>query len=136
MTQDIDRARLTLLLNGLRLSAIKQGWVGRAERADKEAWPAARFPVAFAEHEVAERDRRRTEHHRLEARLSPGKTLDSVEFAAVSTISKAHVGNGPQMRSACRSTALTLRRRIVQGFEHVAEHRTEALAAILLQRTE
>ena len=91
MTQSIDSARLTLLLNDLRLPAIKQGWAGFAERADKEAWPAARFLAALAEHEVAERDRRRIERHLLEARLPPGKTLDSFEFAAVPTISKAHV---------------------------------------------
>ena len=91
MTQNIDRARLTLLLNDLRLPAIKQGWAGFAERADKEAWPAARFLAALAEHEVAERDRRRIERHLLEARLPPGKTLDSFEFQAVPTISKAHV---------------------------------------------
>ena len=91
MTQGIDSARLTLLLNDLRLPAIKQGWPGFAERADKEAWPAARFLAALAEHEVAERDRRRIERHLLEARLLPGKTLDSFEFAAVPTISKAHV---------------------------------------------
>lgn len=91
MIQNIDRARLTLLLNDLRLPAIKQGWAGFAERADKEAWPAARFLAALAEHEVAERDRRRIERHLLEARLPPGKTLDSFEFQAVPTISKAHV---------------------------------------------
>lgn len=91
MTQGIDSARLTLLLNDLRLPAIKQGWPGFAERADKEAWPAARFLAALAEHEVAERDRRRIERHLLEARLLPGKTLDSFEFQAVPTISKAHV---------------------------------------------
>ena len=91
MTQGIDSARLTLLLNDLRLPAIKQGWAGFAERADKEAWPAARFLAALAEHEVAERDRRRIERHLLEARLPPGKTLDSFEFQAVPTISKAHV---------------------------------------------
>ena len=91
MTRGIDSARLTLLLNDLRLPAIKQSWPGFAERADKEAWPAARFLAALAEHEVAERDRRRIERHLLEARLPPGKTLDSFEFAAVPTISKAHV---------------------------------------------
>ena len=35
MTQDIDRARLTLMLNDLRLPAIKQDWPALAERADK-----------------------------------------------------------------------------------------------------
>jgi DNA replication protein DnaC len=88
---DIDSARLTLVLNELRLPAIKQGWEHFAERADKEGWPAARFLAALAEHEVAERDRRRIERHILEARLLPGKTLDSFAFEAVPMISKAHV---------------------------------------------
>jgi hypothetical protein len=41
MTQSIDGARLTLILNKLRLPAIKQDWTAFAERADKESWPAA-----------------------------------------------------------------------------------------------
>src|SRR5450432_3126173 len=91
MTESIDSARLTLLLNDLRLPAIKQGWSAFAERSDKEGWPAARFLASLAEHEVAERDRRRIERHLLEARLLPGKTLDAFEFEAVPMISKAHV---------------------------------------------
>ena len=91
MTVNIDSARLTLMLNDLRLPAIKQGWPGFAERADKEAWPAARFLAAVAEHEVAERNRRRIERHLAEAKLLPGKTLDSFEFEAVPMISKALV---------------------------------------------
>ena len=91
MTESIDSARLTLLLNDLRLPAIKQGWSAFAERSDKEGWPAARFLASLAEHEIAERDRRRIERHLVEARLLPGKTLDSFEFEAVPMISKAHV---------------------------------------------
>ena len=34
MTQSIDAARLSLMLNDLRLPAIKQDWSGFAERAD------------------------------------------------------------------------------------------------------
>src|SRR6202521_5694111 len=91
MTQSIDSARLTLILNELRLPAIKQGWSAFAERADKESWPAARFLATLVEHEIAERDRRRIERHLLEARLLPGKTLDAFEFEAVPMVSKAHV---------------------------------------------
>jgi DNA replication protein DnaC len=50
-----------------------------------------RFLGAMAEHELAERDRRRIERHLGEGRLLPGKTLDSFDFAAVPMISKAHV---------------------------------------------
>src|ERR1700723_2901761 len=91
MSQTIDAARLTLLLNDLRLPAIKQGGAAFAERADKEGWPAARFLASLAEHEVAERDRHRIERHLVEARLLPGKTLDAFEFEAVPMVSKAHV---------------------------------------------
>ena len=90
-TGAIDGARLTLILNALRLPAIKQGWPSFAQASDKEGWPAARFLAALAEHEVAERDRRRIERHLGEARLLPGKTLDSFDFNAVPMISKAHV---------------------------------------------
>ena len=86
-----DPTRLSLLLNELRLPACKQIWPRFAERADKEGWPAARFLTALAEHELAERDRRRIERHLAEARLLPGKTLDSFEFDAVPMISKAQV---------------------------------------------
>ena len=91
MTQPIDAARLSLILNELRLPAIKQLWPAFAERADKEGWPAARFLAAMAEHEIAERDRRRIERHLSEARLPPGKTIDSFDFNAVPMVSKAQV---------------------------------------------
>ena len=91
MTQSIDIARLTLMLNDLRLPAIKQDWPALAERADKESWPAARFLATLAEHEIAERDRRRLARHLAEAQLLPGKTLDSFDFDVVPMISKAHV---------------------------------------------
>ena len=87
----VDAARLSLLLNELRLPAIKAGWPRLAEQADTEGWPAARFLAAIAEHELAERDRRRIERHLLEARLLPGKTLDTFEFETVPMISKAQV---------------------------------------------
>jgi DNA replication protein DnaC len=66
-------------------------WPRFAEQADKEGWPAARFLAAIAEHELAERDRRRIERHLTEARLPPGKTLDGFDFAAVPMLSKAQV---------------------------------------------
>src|SRR5699024_3390841 len=87
----IDAAKLTLLLNELRLPATKVMWPQFAERADKEGWPAARFLSPLAEHELAERDRRRIERHLARARLLPGKTLANFEFEAVPMISKAQV---------------------------------------------
>ena len=91
MTQPIDAQRLTLILNDLRLPAIKHSWPEVAARSDKEGWPAARFLAALAEHEIAERDRRRIERHLGEAKLPPGETLDSFAFDAVPMISRAQV---------------------------------------------
>lgn len=91
LTQPIDAQRLTLILNDLRLPAIKHNWPEMAARSDKEGWPAARFLAALAEHEIAERDRRRIERHLGEARLPPGKTLDSFAFDAVPMISRAQI---------------------------------------------
>jgi len=90
-TSTVDTARLGVMLNELRLPTIKTVWPKFAEQADKEGWPAARFLSAIAEHELAERDRRRIERHLAEARLPPGKTLDSFDFDAVPMISKAQV---------------------------------------------
>ena len=86
-----DAARIELLLAELRLPAIKLVWASLAAQADKEGWSAGRFLVALAEHEIAERSRRRLERHLAEARLPPGKTLDSFDFEAVPVISKAQV---------------------------------------------
>jgi DNA replication protein DnaC len=87
----IDTARVELLLAELRLPAIKQIWASLAAQADKEGWPAARFLAALAEHEMAERGRRRIERHLAEARLPPGKTIDSFDFEAVPVVSRAQV---------------------------------------------
>jgi DNA replication protein DnaC len=90
-TDSIDAARLALLLAELRLPAVKQVWPDLAAQADKEGWPAARFLAALAEHEMAERSRRRIERHLAEARLPPGKTLDTFDFEAVPVVSKAQI---------------------------------------------
>jgi DNA replication protein DnaC len=87
----IDTARVELLLAELRLPAVKQVWASLAARADKEGWPAARFLAALAEHEMAERTRRRIERHLGEARLPPGKTIDTFDFEAAPVVSKAQV---------------------------------------------
>jgi DNA replication protein DnaC len=87
----IDTARVELLLAELRLPAVKQVWASLAAQADKEGWPAARFLAALAEHEMAERSRRRIERHLAEARLPPGKTLDTFDFEAVPVVSKAQI---------------------------------------------
>ena len=90
-TPTSDTARLPVLLSQLRLPTVALLWPALTETADRESWPAAKTLAALMEHEVAERARRRTARHLLEARLPVGKTLDRFDFAAVSSISKARV---------------------------------------------
>jgi predicted transposase YbfD/YdcC len=53
---------------------------------------------------------------------------------------RTNAGHAPQVLAALRNTALTVVRRLgfkpVEGFEHFAEHRREAINAILGRRTE
>jgi predicted transposase YbfD/YdcC len=53
---------------------------------------------------------------------------------------RAHAGHAPQVLAAFRNTALTLIRRlgykVVEGFEHFAEHRLAAIEAVRESRTE
>ena len=87
----IDAARLELLLTELRLPGVKLMWAKLAAQSDKEGWPAARFLAALAEHELADRGRRRIERHMAEARLPAGKTLAAFDFESVPMVSKAQV---------------------------------------------
>jgi DNA replication protein DnaC len=87
----IDAARVELLLSELRLPGVKLMWAKFAEQSDKEGWPAARFLAVLAEHEMADRSRRRIERHLAEARLPAGKTLATFDFDSVPMVSKAQV---------------------------------------------
>ena len=87
----IDAARVELLLNELRLPGVKAIWPKIAAQSDKEGWPAARFLAALAEHESADRARRRIERHMAEARLPAGKTLAAFDFESVPMVSKAQI---------------------------------------------
>ena len=87
----VDRAKLPMMLATLRLPTFARLWPDFAERADREGWPATRFLATLAELEIAERDQRRIQRHLTDAKLPPGKTLDSFDFAVVPMLGKAHV---------------------------------------------
>ena len=84
-------AALPLLLTELRLPTIKRLWESLAAQSNREGWPAERFLAALCEHEMNERETRRIDRHRGESMLPPDKRLSSFDFAAVPTVSKAHV---------------------------------------------
>jgi DNA replication protein DnaC len=86
-----DAARMPLMLAELRLPTIKRLWPELAEQSNREGWPAERFLSTLLGHELAERETRRLARARADSQLPPGKTLEQFDFAAVSTVSKAHV---------------------------------------------
>jgi DNA replication protein DnaC len=79
------------MLTELRLPAMKAMWSQIAAQADKEGWPASRLLAALAEHEMADRSRRRIARHLAGSDLPDGKTIDSFEFELVPMVSKARV---------------------------------------------
>lgn len=83
--------RLAFILNELRLPTIKRLWDALAGQSNKEGWPAERFLTAVMEHELAERETRRLDRHRVESMLLPGKLLSNFDFTAVPSVSKAQV---------------------------------------------
>jgi len=86
-----EAARLPLMLNELRLPTIKRLWEALAAQSNKEGWTAERFLSVLLDHELAERETRRLIRIRADSQLPPGKTLNTFDFAAVPTVSKAHV---------------------------------------------
>jgi DNA replication protein DnaC len=87
----IDTAKLPVMLSTLRLPTIARLWQDLGERADREAWGAARFLAALCEHEIHERHGRRIARHLAQADLPSGKTLATFDFASVPTLRKAQV---------------------------------------------
>jgi len=86
-----DAARIELLLAELRLPAIKLVWASLAAQPTRKAGRQAVSWQHWPNTRIAERSRRRLERHLAEARLPPGKTLDTFDFEAVPVVSKAQV---------------------------------------------
>jgi DNA replication protein DnaC len=86
-----DAARVPLMLSELRMPTIKRRWADMAEQSNREGWPAQRLLGALLEHEMAERETRRLARARVDRQLPPGKSLAGFDFAAVPTVSQAHV---------------------------------------------
>ena len=91
MTVTVDTAKLPMLLTALRLPTFARLWPEFCARANKEGWPAERLLAALCELELSEREQRRIQRHLAKAKLLPGKTLDSFDFAVVPTIAQARV---------------------------------------------
>ena len=87
----IDATLLPAMITLPRLPTIARLWQAITETANRESWPATKTLAALFEHELAERARRRTTRHLLEARLPARKTIDRFDFAAAPSVSKARI---------------------------------------------
>jgi len=83
--------RLGLMLTELRLPTIKRVAAEICDQSDREGWPARQLLERLLEQEMAERDVRRFERNRMASCLSSDKRISTFDFAAVPTISKAHI---------------------------------------------
>ena len=84
-------AAVPMMLAELRLPTMRAQWHSVAKTANREARPAERFLSTLLDMEMAEREVRRTERHRVESQLPTGKLCSNFDFAAVPTVSKALV---------------------------------------------
>jgi DNA replication protein DnaC len=91
MRIEVDVHTLPTMPTALRLPGFRRHWSELAGRADAEGWQAARFLAALAELELSDRDTRRIQRHLLQAQLPAGKTLATLDFAAINTLSKARI---------------------------------------------
>lgn len=83
--------KLPILLKDLKLSAMTRLWRPMAEEAAKEEWDHPRFLSTLCEHEVEEKNQKRTARHLKLSCLPAGKSLATFDFAHVPSISKAKV---------------------------------------------
>ncbi len=83
--------RLGLMLTELRLPTIKRLAAEICDQSDREGWPARQLLERLLEQEMAEREVRRLERHRMASCLSSDKRLSSFDFSAVPMVSKAHI---------------------------------------------
>lgn len=81
-------ATLPLLLKQLGLTTFYQKWQDMAEQSQSAGWSNTEYLKKLAELEAANRQQRRIQRHTKEAKLPPGKTLDSFDFKAAASVNR------------------------------------------------
>lgn len=84
-------ATLPLLLKQLRLPCMYDAWEDVALEAEKHHWTYSQYLATLASQEAAQRQQRRIAQHIKEAQLPPGKTLDTFDFKATTSINAAQI---------------------------------------------
>ena len=87
----MHEATLPLLLKQLGLTTFYQHWEPLSADAIEKGWSHSQYLKNLAEKEVAVRKQRRIQRHIKEAKLPPGKTLDSFDFKTAPSVNKQMV---------------------------------------------
>ena len=78
-------ARLSLILDELRLPTIKRLWAGLAEQSNKEGWPAERFLTVVMEHRRQSTSSRLTTWFCCSTAIRPCSGMTCKSFSQTST---------------------------------------------------
>jgi DNA replication protein DnaC len=84
-------ATLPLLLKQLKLPCMFNQWENMALQAQEEHWTYPDYLTALANQECAHRKQKRIQRHTYEAKLPPGKTLDTFDFTSAKSVNAAQI---------------------------------------------
>ena len=84
----MSEVTLPLILKQLGLSTFYQHWESMATDAIEKGWSHTEYLKYLSEKEAAVRKQRRIQRHIKEAKLPPGKTLDSFDFKVAPSVKK------------------------------------------------
>ena len=82
---------LPLLLKQLGLPCMYAQWEEVSGQAEKEGWTYPGYLETLVSRELANRQQNRIQRHIREARLPPGKTLDSFDFKTSKSVNAAQI---------------------------------------------
>lgn len=86
-----NAATLPLLLKQLALPSMYNNWEQTAEQAQANSWTYPEYLTALSDQEAASRQQKRIQRHIKEAKLPPGKTLDTFNFKEAPSVNGAQI---------------------------------------------
>jgi DNA replication protein DnaC len=89
----INKELVPASLKKLRLSAMNACWEDLSIQAVKENWSFFQYLGTLADLEIASRAAKRIERHLVEAKLPLNKTLDTFDFANLTSITGAQISS-------------------------------------------
>jgi DNA replication protein DnaC len=114
----------TALLKKLKLPSMSQHWQDRAYAASRDHWSYEHYLAVLADMEISLREQKRMGHHLKDAKLPPGKTLDSFDFDASPSI------NAAQIKALAENTSWALQANNLLLFGPSGVGKTHLAAAI------